>query len=114
MHDEVYRHFLWFEVAYIDNPDTVNARLVCQIQLLANLGCSCCVYPSVVPGSTVHVNVVVHAHASFACLFLLWSCATDVSPVVVAEKQGDIIRNCETSIVIALHLGEDGPQLRNL
>ena len=46
MHNEVYRHFLWFEVAYIDNPDTVNASLVCQIQLFANLGCSCCVYPS--------------------------------------------------------------------
>ena len=113
VHDKRYWHLLWFQVAHVDNPDAVDAALVCKVQLLAEFRHGSGVYPTVIPRATVHVNVVVQAQSTLTLAFCCRSLAAYIAPVVVAEQQGHVIGHGEASIVVALHLSEDSPQLRN-
>ena len=83
-HDEVDGHFLRFQVAYIDNPDAVDAAGIGQMQLFAQLGDGRGVHPTVVPRTTVHVDMIVQAETALALTLKVASFAADVAPVVVA------------------------------
>ena len=113
VHDEVDGHLLGLQVAHVDDPDAVDARLIGEVELLAQFGNGGGVHPSVVPRATVHVDMVVEAKSSLAFALEVASDATDVAPVVVAKQQGHVVGHREASIVVTLHFGEDGPQLRH-
>src|SRR5574344_2147494 len=70
------------------------------------------VNPSVVPGATVHVYMIIESQSTFSSAFIRQTDTADVAPVVVAGEDGDIIGYTESFIVITLNFGEDSPQLR--
>ena len=113
MHDEVDGHLLGFEVTNVDDPDAVDTTLVSKIQLFAKFGHGGRVDPTVVPRSTIHIDVIVEAKTSFALTFEVTTLATDIAPVVVAKKKCDVVGHGEACIVVSLHLGEDSPKLWN-
>ena len=55
--------------------------------------------------------MVVESEAALALALLFGTFAADVAPVVVAEEQRHVVGHGEAGIVIALHLGKDGPEL---
>ena len=112
--DEVDGQFLRLEVAYVDNPQVVEARLVGKVELFAELRDGRSVHPTVVPRASVHVDVVVESHAAAAVALLQRSRVPDVTPVVVAEEQEHVVGHGEALVIVALHLGEDGPELGHL
>lgn len=106
--DEVDGQFLRLEVAYVDNPQVVDARLVGKVELFAELRDGRSVHPTVVPRASVHVDVVVEPHAAAAIALLQRSHAPDITSVVVAEEQEHVVGHGEALVIVALHLGEDG------
>lgn len=111
VHDEVYRHLLGFQVADVDDPDAVDAGLVGEVELFAEFGYGGGVDPSVVPGASVHVDVVIESKPTFALALEVAAFATDVAPVVVAQEEGDVVGYGEADVVVSLHFSEDSPQL---
>ena len=110
-HDEVDGHLLGLQVTHIDDPDTVDAASVGQVQLFAEFGDGGGVHPTVVPGAAVHVNMIVESESSLATALKVASLPADIAPVVVAEQQRHVIGHGEARIIVALHLREDSPQL---
>ena len=86
--------------------------MVSQIELFAQLRDGRSVNPSVIPRSAVHVNMIIQPHASFTPLFPPRSYPTDISPVVITEKQHHVIRHLETFVIIPLYLRKHRPKLR--
>ena len=114
VHNEIDRYFLWLQVAHVDNPDAVDATGVCLMQLLAELRDGGGVHPAVVPRTAIHINMVIQAQSTLALSLFRSTLAADIAPVVVAEEQGYIVGHGEPGIIVALHLGKDGPELRHL
>src|SRR5665647_880895 len=85
MHDEVDGDFLRFQVTNVYNPKFIDTRLVGQIELLAQFGNSGGVHPTVVPWTSVHINVIVQSASANPILFFNWISAAYVAPVVVAK-----------------------------
>ena len=110
-HDEVDGKLFRLEVANVDYPQVVDARMVSQRELFAQLRNGCGSHPAVVPRAAVHIYVVVKPHSALAPTFLCRAGAAQVAPVVVAEEQQNVVGHGEALVVITLHLGEDGPQL---
>ena len=111
VHDERDGHLLGFQVAYVDDPDAVDAALIGKVELFAQFGDGGGVHPPVVPRTAVHVDVVVESESALALTLEVAGLAADVTPVVVAEEQRHVVGHGESGIVVALHLGEDGPEL---
>ncbi len=112
-HDEVDGGLAGLQVAHVDNPDAVDARLVSQVQLLAHLGNGGGVHPSVVPRPAVHVDMVIETQTALPVALLLRTNAADVTPVVVAEEQGHVVGSGQPGIIVPLHFRIDRPELRN-
>ena len=55
--------------------------------------------------------MIIKAETTLALTFGFSALTTDVTPVIIAEQQRDVIRHGETGIIVALHLGEDSPEL---
>ena len=113
-HYEIYGQLFRFQVTYINNPQVIDTCLISQIELFTQFRSRRSVYPTVIARPAVHVDMVIKPHSSLAVFLFQGTTATDIAPVVVAEKEKDIIRYGETLIVIALHLGKDSPKLRHL
>ena len=111
MHNEVDRHLLRFQVAHVDNPDAVDTTLIGKVQLFAQLRDGRGVYPSVVPRTTIHVNVIVKAQSTLALAFEVTSLTADIAPVVITEQQRHVIWYGKACVVVSLHLCKDGPEL---
>ena len=56
--------------------------------------------------------MVIEPYPSLALSFMSRSCPPDVSPIVVTEKQCDIIGHIESCIIVTLYLCKDSPKLR--
>ncbi len=113
VHDEVDRHFLWLQVTHVDNPDAVDATGVSLMQLFTEFRNGSGVHPTVVPRTTIHVDVVIKSQATLALTLFGGTLATDIAPVVVAEQEGYIVRHGEACVIITLYLGKDCPKLRH-
>lgn len=61
VHYEIDRDFFRFQIAYIYNPDAVDAGTVGKVELLPEFWNCGGIYPSVIPRASVHVDVVVHS-----------------------------------------------------
>lgn len=86
VHYEIDRDFFRFQIAYIYNPDAVDAGTVGKVELLPEFWNCGGIYPSVIPRASVHVDVVVHSQAAFAFALIVGSDSSDVSPVIVAKE----------------------------
>ena len=111
VHDKRDRHLFRLQVAHVDNPDAVDAALVGEVELFAELRHGGGVHPTVVPWATVHVDMIIETQTALALALLLCTLTADVAPVVIAEKECDVIGYGKACIIIALYLGEDSPQL---
>ena len=57
--------------------------------------------------------MVIKSQSAFALALCLCTLAAYISPVIVAEEQRHVVWHSEACIIVALHLGEDSPQLRH-
>ena len=56
--------------------------------------------------------MVIESETALALSLKVTSLAANVAPVVVTEQQRHVVGHGESRIVVTLHLGKDGPQLR--
>ena len=92
------------EIADIYNPEFLNTVIISQIKLLPRSRNRVGVNPFCVSRSTHIVKMIVHSVATLARLAVEGRQTTHVSPVVIAQKQRDVIRNFHSVVIIILHL----------
>ena len=109
MHNKIDGDFLGFQVAHVDNPDTVDTTFIGQIQLLTQFRHSSGVDPTIVPGTAIHINMVIEAKTTLTFPFKFATFTANISPVVVTEQQRHVVRNSKTCVIIALYLRKDSP-----
>ena len=114
IHEERNRILHRLQVADIENPHALDAEVVGQRQLFKHLLRLGDVEPLCISGSTHIVDMVVDTPATLTFAFGSSGHTTDITPVVVADKDHHIIRHTETGIIIVLHLFIERPYLRGL
>ena len=99
------------QVTHIENPQLLDAEVVSQRKLLEHLLCLGHIQPLSVTRCTHIVHMVVDAPSTCA---LCIGHTADITPVVIADKDGHIVRHIHTCIEVVLHLLIESPHLWSL
>ena len=100
-----------FQVAHVQDPQFLDAAVVGQLQLFPHVLDGCHVDPLRITGRSHVVHVVVESPATLALLLLGRGQSSDVTPVVVAEQDGDVVRHSQSCVVVVLYLLIERPYL---
>ena len=111
VHEELDGVFHWLQVAHIQDPEFLDAAVVGQLQLFPHVLCRGDVDPLGVTRRTHVVHMIVEAPTAFTFLFLSGWQSAYITPVVIAEQYGDIVRHAQAGIVVVLHLFIESPDL---
>ena len=114
IHEELDRIFHWLEVAYIENPEFLDAVLVCERELFPHILDRSYVESFGITRSTYIVNVVVESPTALTLTFLHGRYTTYVTPVVITEENCYIIRHTHTIVIVVEHLLIESPYLWNI
>ena len=107
------RIFHGLDVTYVDDPNLHGAVAISQVHLLPHPWHQVGVEPLVVSRPADIIIVIVNPIGTGARLIIdLWQLA-DVSPVVVAQQQGHVIRHAHAFVIVILHFFVQSPELRN-
>ena len=98
------RIFHRLQVSYIHYPESVHSVFVCEVHLLPYAWYRIDVHPLGVARSANIVEVVVHSIAALPLRCVQLRHPADIAPVVIAEKQGHIVRNLHSVIIVVLYL----------
>ena len=91
IHKQLDGIFHWLQVAYIQDPQLLNAAIVGQLQLFPHVLYRGNVDPLRIAGSTHVVYVVIQSPAALSLLLFGCRQSAHVTPVVVAEQHGHVI-----------------------
>ena len=114
IHKQLNRILHRLQVADIENPHTLDTEIVGQRQLFEHLLRLSDIEPLRITRRTYIIHVVVDAPTTLPTAFGSGRHTTDVTPVIVADKDHHIVGNTETGIVIVLDFLVQSPYLRGL